>query len=328
MKDKDLSKKHPILDDIINKINRFRWSNYLKDYSGDLLDIQSLYWNIVFNDVYGRTDLQDLSTHLGKSYLGIFFWPHQCYVKILNLFEGLPFYDLDQKNVKWEKLKNEVLQRRGDSISDIVVLTHKDPPDSPYVTKYSLGHFSVDFRQFDNYYIDKTEAISIFLSQHWRRDRFWLKTEVSSENYLLFHLDPQLIKQLHTAGEEIAKTLILYRVFSEVDKQKKAFMEAKEQEKKLESKEQGMTDYEKEMNREEVSYSARRQIRKSAVFTINNRTTPSEAIKTLIEENPDFNKLSLSQIKHLILTRFVDVDGKPLKTDSVYKALQQSSLTN
>lgn len=308
MKGKELKEKKPQLEEIQKKMSRFRWQNYLKDYTGDLNRIQFLYWNLVYNDIIGRVDFDDLSRHIAKSYLGIFFWPHRCYKEILRRFDGLEFYQLDLHGELWDQWKAQVLEQRENAISDIVVLTHREPPQSPLIYSHHAGDFWVDWKSFDHYYTHKTQAASVILKKHLRPNRFWFKDLRSPEISLPYELDDAIIKILHRNGEIIARSAILYRAFSQLE-----------------------ADKDKYLSSQDTASSANKSyehLQLKNTFSADQLTTPTQAIKLLLEENPDFKKLSLSQMKHIIQIRFLNVDGKPLIDNSLSKALQRAGFSN
>lgn len=293
-KERDRNKIKPKLEEILKKLNRFRWQKYLKDYTGDYNCIKSTYWNLVYNDIVGRDDLNDLSLHIAKSYLGIFFWPHRCYQDILNLFDEMEFYQLELHRQLWDQWKAQVLEQRAQAISNIVVVTHRDPSISTFITVPPIGQNSVGLGKFDHYYIQKTPAISKYLKVHMRPGMNWFKDNNSSEIILKYQLDPALINMLHAFGEEIAKTNLLYYAFSRVEEQAKEYLSSTDKLKTVSSR-----------NAKELHI----------------------AIQHLIT-NPDYRDLSLSQMKHIVKTLYVDQDGNPFKDNTISKALRSKGYSN
>lgn len=292
-------------------VEKFRWKNKKKSYEGNLQDLKSLYWHTVAHEILGDkklalnkpVDYNPLIHKISKSYLGIFFWPHKLYHALIKRFEGLHISGLKEEKELWEDWKKETMQIRLDAIHEIASsVLHGVGRERFMVENPQVGDLPFNWRAYDTEYQSKTESISGYLSKHLKPGTFYFKDHDSPEISFRYDLNKQFINRLHREANKLAQTVILYKVFTDMEKMSKRKYENEGNTQKIERPLQTVVAYKK--------------------------MELKDAIEDLFRINPGFKKLTLSIIKHHIIVKYRDIDGKKFKNNSVDNALRKEGYKN
>ncbi len=188
-----------------NYVSRFRWENYQREYR-KLTDIKYLYWHIVILDYLDSTyDHQDhrtystFSSRVFKSYMGVFYKPHEIRLKFESNLDGFSKLYINNNYEEWttwtKNLKDEFSKQFSVAREIMHInLEHKNESETPDNT--------IDLAEFDTLHKNIEQVISSILNEHLvhtRYQRFPYSTVL--ENFPI-SISKELIDEIHTYADD------------------------------------------------------------------------------------------------------------------------------
>lgn len=199
-----IGKEH--IQDFKSKLSKIRWENYSRDYK-QFSALQRLYWHVVALDYLDSTyhhltddNYDAFAQRVYKSFMGVFYRPHELNVKLEHSFEGFLKLYITDNEIMWTNIKHDY---RNQFINQLA-LHHE------YIRRFleykidtqmkSAGlHFTLT--DFDGLHKNIGQVVSSLLKIHLKRTRYGHHPSLAELTNFPFLIPDELIHSLHSSGE-------------------------------------------------------------------------------------------------------------------------------